>query len=173
MESYEEPTDLSYDDTVPYSEQLPSPSSERYESDRSLAHRIGGTKVYLLSETTGARVGKRKHDEEEYEEAMDEDVDMVEGDSRFRDNAILVHGAPISHLPTSNIFAYATNFDAHPMGLEWIDDTTCILVFTSKSVARAAYNHLAKSATEAPSPDDDSVAAKTHPHGVLAAGGQD
>lgn len=45
---------LSYDDTVPYEDQLPTASEEH----TSLANRIGHTKVYLLSESSVARVGK-------------------------------------------------------------------------------------------------------------------
>jgi len=92
-----------------------------------------------------------------------DDVDMEEGtlpvlssllqlnecsDPSLRQNAILLHGSPISSLPTSNIFAYSSHFDAHPIGLEWIDDTTCILVFESKAFAVAAYRRLHKSAEE-------------------------
>lgn len=84
-------------------------------------------------------------------------------DSSFRENAILFRGTPISHLPTPSIFAYATHFDSHPMGLEWVDDTTCILVFSSKADARAAYRHLAKSIAEEPSNEDGSVTAKPIP----------
>lgn len=72
-------------------------------------------------------------------------------DPSLRDNAILFHGTPISHLPTDNIFAYATHFDAHPIGLEWIDDTSCILVFPNKSAARAGFRVLTKSYVEEPS----------------------
>ncbi|KIP09862.1 hypothetical protein PHLGIDRAFT_18501 [Phlebiopsis gigantea 11061_1 CR5-6] len=78
---------------------------------------------------------------------MGEDV----SDPSLRDNAILLHGSPISNLPTDNIFAYTTHFDAHPIGLEWIDDTTCILVFPSKGAARTAFRVLTKSYAEDPS----------------------
>ena len=74
-------------------------------------------------------------------------------DPNIRDNALLFHGTPISHLPTSSLFAYATNFDAHPIGLEWIDDTTCILVFPNRSAARTAHRNLCKSPTGDPSPE--------------------
>jgi hypothetical protein len=50
---------LSYDDTVPYEDQLPiQPSNDDDPSRTSLANRIGTTKVYLLSESSIARVGK-------------------------------------------------------------------------------------------------------------------
>ncbi|GBE79185.1 hypothetical protein BKA93DRAFT_772595 [Sparassis latifolia] len=151
---------LSYDD-VPYSEQLPAqPTAD--PSHPQLADRIGNTKVYLLSETSGARVGKRKHGSEEEATNVEDDVSMGDG-SPYRENAILFHGTPISHLPTSNIFAYATHFDAHPMALEWIDDTTCILVFPSKPSARLAHRRLAKSIAEEPSTQDGSVTAKPFP----------
>ncbi|KAI1792975.1 hypothetical protein LXA43DRAFT_301764 [Ganoderma leucocontextum] len=88
---------------------------------------------------------------------------MDEGESPYRENAILLHGTPISHLPTSNIFAYATHFDAHPLGLEWVDDTTCILVFDSKTDARSAFRVLQKSLAEEPALDDNSVTAKPIP----------
>jgi hypothetical protein len=45
---------LSYDDSIPYEDQLPTEEPAR----ASLANRIGSTKVYLLSESSIARVGK-------------------------------------------------------------------------------------------------------------------
>lgn len=83
-------------------------------------------------------------------------------DPSLRDNAILLHGPPISFLPTENIFAYATHFDSHPIGLEWIDDTTCILVFSTKAAARGAFRYLAKSHAEEPS-DEGFITAKPIP----------
>lgn len=65
-------------------------------------------------------------------------------DPSYRSNAILMTGTPISHLPTASLFAYATHFDAQPMGLEWVDDTTCVFVFPTKFLARSAYATLEK-----------------------------
>lgn len=109
------------------------------------------------------RHGKRKHGGEDDEEI--EDIEIEEGrkysfdfqirsepfqfpDLMYRANALLLHGSPIAHVPTARIFAYATHFDAHPMGLEWVDDNTCVLVFDSKTAARTAYKYMQKSATE-------------------------
>lgn len=72
----------------------------------------------------------------------------------YRSNAILLNGSPIAHLPTARIFVYATHFDAHPMGLEWVDDNTCVLVFESKRDARSAFNRLQKSTSEEPDMDE-------------------
>jgi len=66
----------------------------------------------------------------------------------LRANALLLTGSPISHLPTACIFAYATHFDAHPMGLEWLNDNSCILVFESTAAARIAQRYLRKFAGE-------------------------
>lgn len=152
---------LSYDDTIAYEDLPPPPATEPISTpdagQPSLAGRIGQTKVYLISDTL-AKTGKRKYEEEEGPEDMDEDV----SDPSLRDNAILLHGTPISHLPTDNIFAYATHFDAHPIGLEWIDDTTCILVFPSKSAARAGFRVLTKSYSEEPS-DEGFITSKPIP----------
>jgi hypothetical protein len=49
---------LSYDDSVAYEEQVPLNLSNDTGRETSLANRIGNTKVYLLSESTAARVGK-------------------------------------------------------------------------------------------------------------------
>ncbi|KAI0698890.1 hypothetical protein BC835DRAFT_1268488 [Cytidiella melzeri] len=144
---------LSYDDTIPYSELPPVESAHT-----SLADRIGHTKVYLISDAIAARTGKRKYEEEDVEVDMEEDV----SDPSLRDNAILLHGPPISFVPTENIFAYATHFDAHPIGLEWIDDTTCILVFSNKAAARGAFRYLAKSHAEEPS-EEGFITAKPIP----------
>ncbi|KAJ7672819.1 hypothetical protein B0H17DRAFT_1083476 [Mycena rosella] len=137
------PDALSYDDTA-YEAQLPTPAEQA-----SLANRIGTTKVYLLSETI-ARVGKRKYGDEDglndAEFEMDEDIS-------YRGNALLLQGSPISNLPTAGLFAYATHFDAHPLGLEWVDDERCVFVFESKTDARTAYKFLQKHITEEPDAD--------------------
>ncbi|THH20267.1 hypothetical protein EW146_g1057 [Bondarzewia mesenterica] len=136
---------LPYDDNVPYEDQL-----QAQPEPPTLADRIGRSKVYLLSESSVSRVGKRKRGEEEVQVDIEpEDSDMDE-DMSHRGNAILLRGSPISHLPTSRIFAYAAHFEATPMGLEWVDDNTCVLVFETKSGAQAALGLLRKTPDEVP-----------------------
>ena len=65
-------------------------------------------------------------------------------DPNYRNNAILFNGEPIAHLPTARLFAYAKHFDANPMGLEWVDDQTCVFVFSSRKDAREAFPRLTK-----------------------------
>ncbi|KAG1828825.1 hypothetical protein EV424DRAFT_1317667 [Suillus variegatus] len=138
-------TTLSYDESVPYESQVPTHSSSDPER-ATLLNRIGNTKVYLLSDTAQARIAKRKRTEGEDD---DDDIDMEEETtSSLRANALLLTGTPISHLPTARIFAYVTHFDTHPIGLEWLDDNSCILVYESTASARTAHRYLQKSATE-------------------------
>ncbi|KAK0242184.1 hypothetical protein EDD85DRAFT_810290 [Armillaria nabsnona] len=154
---------LSYDDDVAYEDQHPThPSNDPGRA--ALANRIGTSKVYLLSESSTARVGKRKHADEDEDETLGEggDDDEMDEDLTHRGNAILLQGSPISHLPTARLFAYATHFDAHPLGLEWINDNTCVFVFETKAGARAGQRFLQKSPTEEPD-EDDFVTAKPIP----------
>jgi hypothetical protein len=76
------------------------------------------------------------------------------GDPTLRPNALLFRGTPISHLPTDGIFAFATHFKARPLGLEWVDDTTCVLLFESSSEAGEAYQLLQKTPDSALDGDD-------------------
>lgn len=71
-------------------------------------------------------------------------------DSTRRPNALLIQGPPIAHLPTKLIFEYVTHFDAKPLGLEWINDTTCVLLFASSVLAKAAFSQLQRTSSELP-----------------------
>ncbi|KAG8218307.1 hypothetical protein J3R82DRAFT_3921 [Butyriboletus roseoflavus] len=141
----EETVSPSYN-TVPLNEEASGVQVTISDEDvqpAALLDRIGSAKVYLLSDSTQTRTAKRKRlDIEE-----DEDVEMDE-DSVSRANALFLTGAPISHLPTARIFAYVTHFDAQPIGLEWVNDSSCVLVFESKTLARAAHRFLQKTSAE-------------------------
>lgn len=80
----------------------------------------------------------------------------------LRANALFLTGPPISHLPTARIFAYVTHFDAQPIGLEWVNDSSCVLVFESKALARTAHRYLRKTAAE-DMDEDGFVTAKSIP----------
>jgi hypothetical protein len=71
-------------------------------------------------------------------------------DSTRRPNALLIHGPPIAHLPTKLIFEYVTHFDTKPLGLEWVDDTTCVLLFASSVAATTAFSQLQRTSSELP-----------------------
>ncbi|KAG6336337.1 hypothetical protein ID866_2762 [Astraeus odoratus] len=162
--SYEETVSLSYDDSVPYEEQV---SEQPPPDEPTLLTRIGTNKVYLISDTVQTRTAKvfsrfsgnalgwRRTKTLTWTKACSIQHDL-------RGNALFFTGAPISHLPTARIFGYATHFDAQPLALEWINDNSCILVFESKSQARSAHRRLRKLLAE-DIDDDGFITAKPIP----------
>lgn len=115
---------------------------------------------------------KRRREGSNEEKTMDEELEFLGADSgalpfrsRFimgandflsdlRSNALYLQGLPIAHLPTNNIFGYARHFDTEPVGMEWIDDQSCVLIFPSSASCQTALNTLRKSLTEEPDVDD-------------------
>ena len=71
-------------------------------------------------------------------------------DSIRRPNALLLRGKPIAHLSTKLIFEYITHCEAKPLGLEWVDDTTCVILFASSVAATTALSLLQRTASETP-----------------------
>ncbi len=70
------------------------------------------------------------------------DPPAVEGGSDIRLDTLLIEGAPITQLSTSRLFAYLTHYGAQPLGLEWIDDQRCKVVFADERSARLALEYL-------------------------------
>ncbi|KAF8628516.1 hypothetical protein AX15_003845 [Amanita polypyramis BW_CC] len=170
------PQELPYDNIIPYEHQVPPEGlPESPAHGPSLANRIGTTKVYLLSDTSSKaiRPGKRKASSTDENDEGDNGDDQgggrakdemeIDQDPILRANAILLQGPPVSHLPTARIFDYAAHFDIHPLGLEWIDDTTCIFVFPSKQAARSAFITLQKprATTWTPPPSESTLTMST------------
>lgn len=58
---------------------------------------------------------------------------------RLRAEALHLQGSPITQLSTSRLLAYVSNSGAHPRGIEWIDDTRCVVVFDSYDSARDGF----------------------------------
>ncbi|KZP00055.1 hypothetical protein CALVIDRAFT_533718 [Calocera viscosa TUFC12733] len=100
------------------------------------------TKVYRVEDSAVVKgnLGKLKGVSQGIEvEPEDDDMDLELG---YRQNALLLQGEPIAHLPTDQIFAYVTSYAPTPIGLEWVDDTTCVVLFSSSTVARGARRFL-------------------------------
>ncbi|KAL5530442.1 hypothetical protein ACEPAF_6700 [Sanghuangporus sanghuang] len=153
-------TSLSYDEGITYEEQVAAlpPELPRNESS-ALAGRISMNKVYLPPESMSK--GKRKRGDEEYED-MEEDESVDAVPDGLRPNALYLRGSPITHLPTNNIFVYARHFDLDPVGLEWIDDSSCVLIFPTNAACRTALEALRRTPSEEPD-FDDCVSAKPVP----------
>ncbi|EPQ26045.1 uncharacterized protein PFL1_06498 [Pseudozyma flocculosa PF-1] len=66
----------------------------------------------------------------------------VEGGSDVRLDTLLIEGLPITQMSTSRLFAYVAHFGAQPLGLEWVDDERCNIVFPTEEAARIALEYL-------------------------------
>ncbi|KAN0061123.1 hypothetical protein ACQY0O_006858 [Thecaphora frezii] len=66
----------------------------------------------------------------------------VEGGSDIRLDTVLIEGLPITQMSTSRLFAYVTHYGAQPLGLEWVDDQRCNIVFPTEESARLALEYL-------------------------------
>ncbi|EST08014.1 Protein of unknown function DUF2414 [Kalmanozyma brasiliensis GHG001] len=82
------------------------------------------------------------------------DPPPVESGSDIRLETLLIEGSPITQLSTSRLFAYLTHFGAQPLGLEWIDDQSCKVVFPDERSARLGLEYLVPS-TPADAMQDD------------------
>lgn len=87
------------------------------------------------------------------------DPPAVETGSDVRLDTLLIQGLPITQLSTSRLFAYLTHFGAQPLGLEWIDDQRCKVVFADERSARLGLEYLCP----APSSPDEMQPAEHEP----------
>ncbi|KZV71386.1 hypothetical protein PENSPDRAFT_577822 [Peniophora sp. CONT] len=125
---------LSYDEKVPYEKQVAEPS---------LADRISRNKLYLLADSTVAKSSKRKRgdDDGDLEDSVVE-AEAAAEDTTYRPNALLITGTPISHLDNDKLFAYAAHYSVRPLGIEWVNDSTCVFVCKSSLAAEDALGQL-------------------------------
>lgn len=85
-------------------------------------------------------------------------------DSFIRTNAITLSGEPIGHLDTAKIFAYAAYYtESPPRALEWINDSTAVMIYTKIGSARMAFQALMNDASTAPPEDDTEQVARPVP----------
>ena len=78
----------------------------------------------------------------EEEPYVAQDPPAVESGSDIRLETLLIEGLPITQLSTSRLFAYLTHYGAQPLGLEWIDDQRCKIVFADERSARLGLEYL-------------------------------
>ena len=112
----------------------------------------------VLEETRGRGGGgnsRRNGDEYRYSIVLNSaptnlTYEPTSDDGIRRPNALLLRGKPILHLSTKLIFEYATHFDAKPLGLEWVDDITCVLLFATSVAATTALSLLQRTILETP-----------------------
>ncbi|KAG8998812.1 hypothetical protein FRB90_012227 [Tulasnella sp. 427] len=140
--------DLPYDDA--------SAAEAEKKKSSSLLSRIGRSRVYALEDSSAgmfSRLSKRKRDVllDTEEDKGDADAgDQMDTDAVTRDNAITLSGTPIADLPTAKIFAYAGHFADPPNAVEWINDTTVVLIYGGNKSARRAFKALMQDERDVP-----------------------
>ncbi|EDP42608.1 hypothetical protein MGL_2808 [Malassezia globosa CBS 7966] len=72
---------------------------------------------------------------------------LEHGDS-IRFDALHLEGGPITQLSTSRLMAFVAYSGAHAKGIEWINDTRCVIVFNSYERAVEGLRHLCYEAVE-------------------------
>lgn len=151
-------------DALPYDDEAGEKFAKEHP-ELDFKSRIGSGRLYLLSESSAATNGRSRQTRPE--EAVEEEVEpmSVEDTAKgVRDNAILFRGDAIANLPTQRIFRYVSHCGTPPLGLEWVDDTNVVLVWSTVSEARNAYKSMREAGTlEIPEDDEGFVPARPVP----------
>lgn len=66
----------------------------------------------------------------------------IGGGQDVRYSVLHLSGPPVTQCSTSRLFAYVTHYGAQPLGLEWVNDSSCNIVFSDSSAARLAIEYL-------------------------------
>ena len=66
----------------------------------------------------------------------------IGGGQDIRYAVLHLSGPPITQCSTSRLFAFITHYGAQPLGLEWVNDSSCNVVFSNASAARLAIEYL-------------------------------
>lgn len=67
---------------------------------------------------------------------------LIGGGQDIRYSVLHLSGPPVTQCSTSRLFAYLTHYGAQPLGLEWVNDSSCNIVFSDTSAARLAIEYL-------------------------------
>lgn len=86
---------------------------------------------------------------------MTVEVERAENPLGIRDNAILFRGDAIANLPTQRIFKYISHCGTLPLGLEWVNDTNVVLVWSTVAETRSAYESMREAGTGHLAEDDE------------------
>ncbi|UZJ54317.1 hypothetical protein CBS101457_003637 [Exobasidium rhododendri] len=125
---------------------------------------ISGTRFYPLPREEGVSAGANRgvsslgevetldHLGPEDDSPLPETPAAIGGGQDIRYSVLHLSGTPVSQCSTSRLFAYITHYGAQPLGLEWIDDSSCNVVFSDSSAARLAIEYLCPAVSTSYSP---------------------
>lgn len=82
--------------------------------------------------------------------------------SPIRPNALFVSSTLIEHMSTAKIFTWASELGAKPMGIEWLNDTTLILLFQTPAAALLGLSLLSKAGFDPTEGDDPLLERSAH-----------
>lgn len=82
--------------------------------------------------------------------------------SPIRSNALFISSTLIEHMSTAKIFTWASELGAKPMGIEWLNDTTLILLFQSPAAALLGLSMLSKAGFDPTEGDDPLLERSAH-----------
>ncbi|KAL1405014.1 hypothetical protein Q8F55_008637 [Vanrija albida] len=74
--------------------------------------------------------------------------------SPIRHNALYVSSELIKHLSTAKVFTWASEYGAAPMGIEWLNDSTLVLLFHTPAAALLGLSALSKAGFDPTEGDD-------------------
>ncbi|BEJ10908.1 hypothetical protein CspHIS471_0103300 [Cutaneotrichosporon sp. HIS471] len=145
------------------------------EHVQSLVGRMGKGKVYLAEESTGIihhdaerRIARDprltalaleldKQDPTDWLAAVSES-----SESNIRPNALFVSSELIKHLSTAKVFTWVSEFGVGVMGIEWLNDSTLILLFPTPAAALLSLSMLAKAGFDPTEGDDPLMERAAH-----------
>lgn len=82
--------------------------------------------------------------------------------SPIRGNALFVESELVKHLSTAKVFTWASEFGAGVMGIEWLNDSTFILLFPTPAAALLSLSMLAKAGFDPTEGDDPLMERAAH-----------
>lgn len=82
--------------------------------------------------------------------------------SPIRPNALFISSTLIEHMSTAKIFTWASELGAKPMGIEWLNDTTLILLFQTPAAALLGLSMLSKAGFDPTEGDDPLLERSAH-----------
>lgn len=80
----------------------------------------------------------------------------------IRPNALYVSSSLIEHMSTAKIFTWVSELGAKPMGIEWLNDSTLILLFQTPAAALLGLSLLSKAGFDPTEGDDPLLERSAH-----------
>ncbi|KAL7420656.1 hypothetical protein Q5752_004607 [Cryptotrichosporon argae] len=153
-----------------------TPQADVPEHVQGLLGRMGRGKVYLVEESVGIvhHDGDRRIRGDPRLAALAQDLETQDptawltaisessAGGAIRTNALFVSSELIKHLSTDKVISWATGLGAGVMGLEWLNDTSLVLIFPSAAAALLGLSLIAKAGFDPAEGDDPLLERAAH-----------